>query len=187
MLSIPIRARRGALAAILIASDPHANAQQTAASGSLEEIVVTAQKREQNSQDIGISLSAISGADLNSLGAVTATDITKTMPAAVLTQPNGPSSFSLAIRGVTQNDFADHQESPAAIYIDDVYVSQMAIANLRVNYTPQSGKFEVGASVENLADKHYGVMGFDNTSINGLAQIYPGMPRWFKIHVSYKF
>src|ERR1700730_7756667 len=126
MPSIPIRARRGALAAILIASALHANAQQTAASGSLEEIVVTAQKREQNSQDIGISLSAISGADLNFLGAVTATDITKSMPAVVLTQPNGPSSFSVAIRGVTQNDFADHQESPAAIYVDDVYVSQMA-------------------------------------------------------------
>src|SRR5256886_7703420 len=47
------------------------------------------------------------------------------MPAVVLTQPNGPSSFSLAIRGVVQNDFADHQESPAAIYVDDVYVSQM--------------------------------------------------------------
>jgi outer membrane receptor protein involved in Fe transport len=61
------------------------------------------------------------------------------------------------------------------------------IANLRVNYTPQSGKLEVGASIENVADKHYGVMGFDNTSINGLAQIYPGMPRWFKIHVNYKF
>jgi iron complex outermembrane receptor protein len=126
MLSIPIGARRSALAAILIASALDANAQQAAASGSLEEIVVTAQKREQNSQDIGISLSAISGADLSSLGTVTATDITKSMPAVVLTQPNGPSSFSLAIRGVTQNDFADHQESPAAIYVDDVYVSQMA-------------------------------------------------------------
>jgi outer membrane receptor protein involved in Fe transport len=195
MLSIPNCARRGALAAIFIASAMDSNAQQPAASGTLEEIVVTAQKREQNSQDIGISLSAISGADLNSLGAVTATDITKSMPAVVLTQPNGPSSFSLAIRGVTQNDFADYQESPAAIYVDDVYVSQIAgleqsgfgIANLRVNYTPQSGKLEVGASVENVADKHYGVMGFDNTSINGLAQIYPGMPRWFKFHVNYKF
>jgi iron complex outermembrane receptor protein len=92
----------------------------------LEEIVVTAQKREQNPQDIGISLSAISGADLLALGDATATDFTKSMPAVVLTQPNGPSSFSLAIRGVTQNDFADHQESPAAIYVDDVYVSQMA-------------------------------------------------------------
>ncbi len=91
----------------------------------LTEIVVTAQRREQRSQDIGISLSAISGAELEQLGVSSATDITKSMPAVVLTQPNGPSSFSLAIRGVVQNDFADHQESPAAIYVDDVYVSQM--------------------------------------------------------------
>ncbi len=116
-----------ALVAAFAATTLTANAQTaSSSSGALEEIVVTAQKREQNSQDIGISLSAITGADLNSLGAATATDITKSMPAVVLTQPNGPSSFSLAIRGVTQNDFADHQESPAAIYVDDVYVSQMA-------------------------------------------------------------
>ncbi|TLY71503.1 MAG: TonB-dependent receptor [Gammaproteobacteria bacterium] len=105
---------------------PTARAQQPAAtSGGLEEVIVTAQKREQNLQEIGISLSAVSGSDLTDLGVVNATDITKSMPAVVLTQPNGPSSFSLAIRGVVQNDFADHQESPAAIYVDDVYVSQM--------------------------------------------------------------
>ena len=61
------------------------------------------------------------------------------------------------------------------------------VANARVNYSWLQDKIEVGASVENLADKHYGVMGFDNTSINGLAQVYPGMPRWFKMHVNYKF
>src|SRR5579862_4635856 len=114
------------MAATTYSAQAQAQAQTAASSGALEEIVVTAQKREQNSQDIGISLSAVTGADLNSYGAVAATDITKSMPAVVLTQPNGPSSFSLAIRGVTQNDFADHQESPAAIYVDDVYVSQMA-------------------------------------------------------------
>ena len=112
----------------LVAGARVADAQQQTAAGStggLEEIVVTAQKREQNPQEIGISLSAITGAELTDLGVTTATDITKSMPAVVLTQPNGPSSFSLAIRGVVQNDFADHQESPAAIYVDDVYVSQM--------------------------------------------------------------
>lgn len=105
-----------------------AAAQQAAAepAGGLQEVIVTAQKRAQNSQDIGIALSAVSGDQLAALGAVTASDITKTMPAVVLTQPNGPSSFSLSIRGVTQNDFADHQESPAAVYVNDVYVSQMA-------------------------------------------------------------
>jgi iron complex outermembrane recepter protein len=126
MLCTLTKAARMSLAVVLCAAGMPVHAQTASSSGTLEEIVVTAQKREQKSQDIGISLSAITGADLTSLGANTATDITKSMPAVVLTQPNGPSSFSLAIRGVTQNDFADHQESPAAIYVDDVYVSQMA-------------------------------------------------------------
>jgi outer membrane receptor protein involved in Fe transport len=118
MLSTLTRAVRCALGVILAATSISAYAQQASSSGALEEIVVTAQKREQNSQDVGISVSAITGADLAALGAVTATDITKSMPAVVLTQPNGPSSFTLSIRGITQNDFADHQESPAAIYVD---------------------------------------------------------------------
>ncbi len=101
-------------------------AEESGPASTLEEVVVTAQKRAQNAQDVGISLSAVSGSDLQTLGAVAATDITRSVPAVVMTQPNGPSSFSLSIRGVTQNDFADHQESPAAIYIDEVYVSQMA-------------------------------------------------------------
>ena len=59
--------------------------------------------------------------------------------------------------------------------------------NARVSYVPSGGKFEIGASVENIADKHYATMGFDNTGVNGLAQRYPGMPRWFKAHVNYRF
>jgi len=119
-------ARVAGLAGLALAMSWSARAQQAPSGGTLEAIIVTAQKRAQNSQDVGISISAVSGADLNSLGAVAATDITKDMPSVVLTQPNGPASFSLAIRGVTQNDFADHQESPAAIYLDEVYVSQMS-------------------------------------------------------------
>src|SRR3981081_706573 len=116
----------GAAPALMQTGGGQQSAASTEAAGGLQEIIVTAQKRAQNSQDIGIALSAVTGEQLAALGAVTASDITKTMPAVVLTQPNGPSSFSLSIRGVTQYDFADHQESPAAIYVDDVYVSQMA-------------------------------------------------------------
>src|SRR5256714_13716480 len=108
-----------------VAARPTARAEQPAATGGgLEEVIVTAQKREQNLQEIGISLSAVSGSDLAELGVANATDITKSMPAVGLKQPNGPSSFSLAIRGVGQNDLSHHQESPAAKYVDDVYVSQ---------------------------------------------------------------
>ena len=50
-----------------------------------------------------------------------------------------------------------------------------------------ANRAEVGAAVENVTDKHYGVMGFDNTGVNGLAQLYPGNPRWWKAHVIYHF
>jgi outer membrane receptor for ferric coprogen and ferric-rhodotorulic acid len=61
------------------------------------------------------------------------------------------------------------------------------VVNARINYTGAGDKYEVGVAVENLSDKHYAVMGFDNTGVNGLAQRYPGMPRWFKMHVDYRF
>jgi hypothetical protein len=46
---------------------------------------------------------------------------------------------------------------------------------------------EVGAALENLANKHYAVQAFDLTGVDGLVQTYPGAPRWFKVHVNYHF
>jgi iron complex outermembrane receptor protein len=61
------------------------------------------------------------------------------------------------------------------------------LLNVRANYSPNGNKWAFGVSVENVANKYYGVSGFDNTAINGIAQLIPGMPRWFKAHVNYKF
>ena len=95
MLSTLTRASRYTLAAIVAATSISVHAQ-TSSSGTLEEIVVTAQKREQNSQDIGISLSAVTGNDLNSVGAAAAADITKSMPAVVLLGPRQVGKTTLA-------------------------------------------------------------------------------------------
>ena len=69
------------LAALTLGLWQPANSQQspaaTTSSGGLEEIIVTAQKRAQNSQDVGIAISAVTGDDLANLGAVSASDITK--------------------------------------------------------------------------------------------------------------
>ena len=46
----------------------------------LEEVIVTAQKREQNLQDVGISVTAFSGEQLENLGATNTTDITQQVP-----------------------------------------------------------------------------------------------------------
>ncbi len=103
-----------------------ASAAESEPAVALEKITVTAQKRLEDSQDVGISVSTLSGAQLQSLGLSSASDVTNFVPGVQLAQPNGAGSFSFSVRGITQNDFADHQESPTAIYVDDVYVSQMA-------------------------------------------------------------
>ncbi len=94
----------------------------------LEEIIVTAQKRQQNIQDVGISITAFSGNQLRELGYTQAMQVTALVPNVQTVQPNGPSSYNLNIRGVVQTDFGDHQEAPVALYVDEVYISQMSTA-----------------------------------------------------------
>lgn len=94
----------------------------------LEEVVVTAQKREQSLQDVGISVSAFTGDQIEALGYTNAQEVTALAPGVSTIQPNGPSNYAIAIRGVAQNDFISNQESPVSIYIDDVYLSQMSSA-----------------------------------------------------------
>ena len=50
------------------------NAMAAEEPGTLEEVVVTAQKREQSMQDVGISMSAFSGQQLANLG-ISNTDV----------------------------------------------------------------------------------------------------------------
>ena len=102
------------------AVDPSAAAVE----GGLEEIVVTAQKREQNLQNLGVSVTALSGDDLRRMGVDNAMDIGSVVPNVQLNSASGGNiSAPLTIRGVAQNDFTPQQESPNSIYIDEVYVS----------------------------------------------------------------
>ncbi len=92
----------------------------------LEEVVVTAQKREQSIQDVGIAVSALSGDQIRQLGFGNAQQITALAPGVSTVQPNGEANYSIAIRGVANSDFTTNVESPVAIYLDEVYVSQMS-------------------------------------------------------------
>lgn len=99
----------------------------------LEEVTVTAQKREQSVQDIGIAVTAFTGNQMEQLGFDNAQQITSMTPGVTTIQPNGPSSYFTNIRGVAQNDFSgDHQESPVAIYVDEVYISAASGAGFQL-------------------------------------------------------
>jgi iron complex outermembrane receptor protein len=104
---------------------PAAWAQQAADTGAedkLAEIVVTAQKREQNLQDVGTSVTAFDANALARLGLRDVTDIVGQVPGLQFNQ-FGATVTIYNIRGISQNDFNDHQEAPVAVYNDDAYVA----------------------------------------------------------------
>ena len=95
----------------------------------LEEVVVTAQKREQNLQDVGISVTAYTGEQLDALGINNALDVVAHTPGLEVSGAGGGSTNSFSIRGVSQNDFAASQESAVAVYLDEAYVTLNSIVN----------------------------------------------------------
>ena len=90
----------------------------------LEEVTVTAQKREQNLQDVGISVTAFSGNQLDALGMTNSVDITQQVPAMQL-QTFSPAFTIINLRGISQNNFQDNLEAPVAVYVDGAYVPSM--------------------------------------------------------------
>jgi len=103
---------------------PYAEAQETVASDGekLAEIIVTAQKREQNVQTVGTSITAFDAATLQRLGMHDVTDIVGQVPGLQFNQ-FGSTVTVYNLRGISQNDFSDHQEAPVAVYSDDAYIA----------------------------------------------------------------
>ena len=88
----------------------------------LPEIVVTAQKREQNLQDVGTSLTAMDSSTLQSLGMTDPVSVAGQVPGMQFNQ-FGATVTIYNLRGLSQNDFSDHQEAPVAVYSDDAYIA----------------------------------------------------------------
>ena len=96
-----------------------------------DEIIVTAEKREQDIADVGITVTAFSGEQIKELGFTNSTDIAQQTPGLNVIQFH-PTVTNIVIRGVSQNEFADHLEPPIALYVDDAYVSSMGAAHTQI-------------------------------------------------------
>lgn len=92
----------------------------------LEEVVITAQHREQNLQDVGVAVTAFSGESLSGLGVVDSEAIALHTPGLQVSNTAGyGSKMNFVMRGVGLNDYSDHQESGVAMYQDGVYISSL--------------------------------------------------------------
>ena len=88
------------------------------------EILVTAQKREQSAQKIGIAVTALGKEALAAIGRQDVTALAGQVPNLEVNQYS-PTITVFNIRGVSQNDFTDAQEAPIAFYDDEVYIASL--------------------------------------------------------------
>ena len=95
------------------------------AGGVLEEILVTARRREENLQDVPAAVTAFSGAELELRGASDITEIAQATPSVTLEPSRATNSTLTAfIRGIGQQDPLAGFEQGVALYVDDVYIAR---------------------------------------------------------------
>jgi iron complex outermembrane receptor protein len=94
----------------------------------IEEVVVTARKREENLQETPIAISAFKGAELEARGAADLSAVESLAPNVHFSTSQPTSGLSGAtavfIRGIGQRDFTINVDPAVGIYFDGVYVGR---------------------------------------------------------------
>ena len=94
-------------------------------SAGLEEIVVTAQRREASLQDTPIAITAFTEDKLNDLGVFDVTQVANFAPNVTIgKQPSSNSNMGVTIRGVGIGETALTADPKVGVYIDGVYMSK---------------------------------------------------------------
>ncbi len=113
----------GCSATALLATAAHTQEEET--SEEREVIVVTATKREQTLQDVPFSVNALTGEDLDRVGATNLDDIARNV-AGLTVQNLGPGQSQIAIRGVASGQIVRDQpgvKEQVGIYLDESVIS----------------------------------------------------------------
>jgi len=136
-LNLPSRGMAFLLAASLPLLPASTMAQSAVDDGeenfAIEEVIVTAQRREQGLMDVPVAVTAFTGEQLERMGALDIIALTQTTPNTTLEVSRGTNSTLTAfIRGVGQQDPVAGFESGVGIYVDDVYFNRPQAAVLEI-------------------------------------------------------
>ncbi|MFL0810302.1 MAG: TonB-dependent receptor [Agarilytica sp.] len=143
-------------------------AQEESRGPVLEEVIVTAQKRSQNLQEVPVSVTALSGDMLEQSGITNIAEVERVSPNTTL-RPSRATNTTLTayIRGIGQNDPLWGFEPGVGMYIDDIYIArpQGAMVDLydleriEVLRGPQGtlyGKNTIGGAIKYVTKKMSG-------------------------------
>ena len=90
------------------------------AGATLSTVIVTAERREQSAQDVGVAVSVLSGQTLALRGVTTLESLQYQTPSLEITPQFGTGQTGFRLRGVGFDDYASNNSSPVGVYIDEV-------------------------------------------------------------------
>jgi iron complex outermembrane receptor protein len=93
----------------------------------IQEVVVTAQKRQQNLQDVPIAISALGAQKISDARIDKVEDISALAPNVItLPQIGGNQLAGFSIRGIVASNSAPESDNPVSIYVEGVYLGRPA-------------------------------------------------------------
>ena len=178
--NVAMNTRRNAIAGFLaaifaggVANDaPAQQPQSAAATGALEEIVVTARRREENFQELPLSIAAITSDTMATMGIYDVKDIHDFVPNVTFRETDGRGSAALFIRGIGGGVSAGGtRSSGSAAYLDGHYIavpinvfSTLDMERIEVLRGPQGtlfGKNTTGGLIQYITTKPQPEFGAD--------------------------
>ena len=109
-------------------ADVSSDASAPSAAATLQEVVVTAQKRAQNLQKVPIAITAFTAQALENMGTTDIHSISNLVPNVNLDAgapfSGSTSVLSASIRGIGQDDFAFNLDPGVGVYVDGVYLAR---------------------------------------------------------------
>jgi len=149
--------------------------QGSARATALEEVIVTAERREASLQDTPISAVAFGEAQIDKLGIKDLADIQNTVPNLTLRQfPNSQASLRAYIRGVGNNDVQMSLDPGVAVYLDGIYIGRSvglasevaSLERIEVLRGPQGslyGRNTIGGAINLIPSRPTGELGLRQT------------------------
>ncbi|QQD17970.1 TonB-dependent receptor [Spongiibacter nanhainus] len=112
----------------------------------LEEVMVTARRREESLQTAPVAVSALSGEDMRQRGIANTSELTKSVPSLEISQGRASQIY---IRGVGQRSGFARVDPTVGVYLDDLFIPRsdsqlldtMDIVNVQVLRGPQGTLF----------------------------------------------
>lgn len=177
-ISSAIAARLGGLGLVLgaagLAASGIASAAEGPRAGAIEEVVVTARKREESIQDVPLAVTAYTGDELARQGVYDLTQLDQQVPSLSIGRSQGsPTGVDITLRGITAADDLLTTDRAVGLYMDGIVVPHpfafasnlFDLESVEVLKGPQGtlfGKNTIGGAVNVRARKpdYNGVHGY---------------------------